>query len=399
MIAIGQMLQSALLVHVTGGRIETHFHVFGSLALLAFYRDWRVLVTATIVVYVDHLALGLWFPLSVYGAATATIWRSAEHAFWVIFEVGFLSMACHTGIRELRALAERSAALEDINRTLENRVRERTQALEASQLRLAQVAKFESVGQLAAGVAHEVKNPLATLLIGIEHLLETLPAGAPGIPTLLQDMQQAVRKADSVIKGLLDFSAPEKLELAAGDINASVEQALTLMKHEFVKRHVEVVRELAGPLPPVRFDRMKIEQVIVNLLMNASQAMPSGGTLTVRTSERQLRIPGLEQERRAGSLTRLEGRVVAIDVEDTGCGIPPKALARIFDPFFTTKPTGQGTGLGLTVSRKIVELHGGEIELVNRPGGGIRATVLFSALERPVESDASALAKPQSSLL
>ncbi len=151
MIAVGQMLQSALLVHVTGGRIETHFHVFGSLAILAFYRDWRVLMTGAAVVYVDHLALGAWFPLSVYGVAQASIWRSIEHAIWVMFEVVFLMVSCRTGIRELCAIAERQAEVEDVaeqlqktnaevmamshalqhtNRTLEARVQERTQDLQ-----------------------------------------------------------------------------------------------------------------------------------------------------------------------------------------------------------------------------------------------------------------------------
>ena len=137
MIAIGQMLQSALLVHVSGGRIETHFHVFGSLALLAFYRDWPVLVTASLVVYADHLALGVWFPLSVYGITQASMWRSVEHAFWVVFEVVFLTMGCRQGIRELRGIAEREAKLqgmtrrlEESNRELEQRVHDRTKELE-----------------------------------------------------------------------------------------------------------------------------------------------------------------------------------------------------------------------------------------------------------------------------
>ena len=136
-IAIGQMLQSALLVHVTGGRIETHFHVFGSLALLAFYRDWPVLITAGAVVYLDHLALGAWFPLSVYGVVSASIWRSLEHGVWVIFETVFLTMSCRTGIRELRQIAERHVALGDAatnlqeaNERLEARVEERTQELQ-----------------------------------------------------------------------------------------------------------------------------------------------------------------------------------------------------------------------------------------------------------------------------
>ena len=137
MIAVGQMLQSALLVHVTGGRIETHFHVFGSLALLAFYRDWPVLLTASAVVYADHLALGAWFPLSVYGVTEATIWRSLEHAFWVIFEVIFLVMAGRTGLRELLGIAEREVSLHDAtgamkeaNEMLELHVSERTHELQ-----------------------------------------------------------------------------------------------------------------------------------------------------------------------------------------------------------------------------------------------------------------------------
>jgi len=136
MIAVGQMLQSALLVHVTGGRIETHFHVFGSLALLAFYRDWSVLITAALVVYIDHLALGIWFPLAVYGVPAASIWRSVEHAFWVVFEIVFLAMSCRTGIRDLRAIADRqvrlqaaSEELQTANQVLEARVEERTQEL------------------------------------------------------------------------------------------------------------------------------------------------------------------------------------------------------------------------------------------------------------------------------
>ena len=173
MIAIGQMLQSALLVHVTGGRIETHFHVFGSLALLSFYRDWRVLMTASAVVYVDHLALGIWFPLSAYGGAAASIWRSVEHVYWVLFEDVFLMMSCRQGVDELSAIAERevrlhdtadqlqhsnneilamSKTLEDTNHSLESRVQERTEELMLAKQKLEmQVRELESLNQIMMG--------------------------------------------------------------------------------------------------------------------------------------------------------------------------------------------------------------------------------------------------------
>src|SRR5437868_10186497 len=111
-IAVAQMLMSALLISVTGGRIETHFHVFGSLVILSFYRDWRVLVPATIVVALDHFIRGVYWPYSVYGVLTASPWRSIEHAAWVVFEDIFLVISCLRSIREMRSIANRTAALE-----------------------------------------------------------------------------------------------------------------------------------------------------------------------------------------------------------------------------------------------------------------------------------------------
>src|SRR5262247_2088014 len=116
-IAVGQMLVGALLIHLTGGRIETHFHVFGSLAFLAFYRDWRVLIPATIVVALDHMLRGLFWPESVYGVFVASQWRWLEHAAWVVFEDVFLLMSCVRGLAEMRQTAERTAALEQEVRT------------------------------------------------------------------------------------------------------------------------------------------------------------------------------------------------------------------------------------------------------------------------------------------
>src|SRR5438552_949872 len=124
-IAAGQMLMSALLIHITGGRVETHFHVFGSLAILAFYRDWRILITASIVVYIDHLVRGYYWPQSVYGVLNASPWRAVEHAWWVGFEVAFLCIAIWQSIREMEAIAERQIKLESVNSKIEAEVKER----------------------------------------------------------------------------------------------------------------------------------------------------------------------------------------------------------------------------------------------------------------------------------
>ena len=132
-IAIAQMLMSALLIHVTGGRIETHFHVFGSLAFLAFYRDWKVLVSATVVVTLDHFLRGVYWPQSVFGELTASPWRWMEHAGWVVFENVFLIWSCLKGTEEIQSIADKQAALESTNELVEAQVRVRTAELNASQ--------------------------------------------------------------------------------------------------------------------------------------------------------------------------------------------------------------------------------------------------------------------------
>jgi len=253
--------------------------------------------------------------------------------------------------------------------------------LQATQLQLIQSAKFESVGQLAAGVAHEVKNPLAVILQGVTYLSRL------GVPTyndndvnlVLEKMQDAVTRADRVVKGLLDFSSPSAPEMVPAALNRVVEQALSLVQHELVRAHVTVVTELGKDLPPLKLNRNKIEQVFVNLFINAVQAMPEGGTLTIRTAAKTGSRPGPVVGGRKTGLRRSGETLVVVELEDTGTGIPEDKLDRVFDPFFTTKPVGQGTGLGLPVTRKIIELHGGRMDIRNRQAGGVRVTLTFTA--------------------
>ncbi len=252
--------------------------------------------------------------------------------------------------------------------------------IKSAQLQLIQAAKIESVGRLAAGVAHEVKNPLAVILQGVDYLSKNLPAHNSGdVETVISYTRDAVRRADAVIRGVLDFSVAKELELHPDDLNAVVEQSLLLVKHELDKHHITLVTELGQGLPQVRLDRNKIEQVFVNLFMNAIQAMLDGGTLSIKTFRRQIDPSEIRYkvgDRNGGRFMTRESAVVA-EVEDTGTGIPEEILSKIFDPFFTTKPTGKGTGLGLTVTKNIMELHGGEIDIRNRQGTGVKATLMF----------------------
>src|SRR5436190_12977116 len=145
-IAVGQMLVSALFIHLTGGRIETHFHVFGSLAFLAFYRDWRVLISASAIVAADHFLRGIYWPESVYGMALASKWRWLEHAGWVVFEDIFLIASCVQGVREMWEIAERQARLEAINERVEAEVIDRTRELKTSEERFRSLSASSPIG-------------------------------------------------------------------------------------------------------------------------------------------------------------------------------------------------------------------------------------------------------------
>jgi signal transduction histidine kinase len=236
--------------------------------------------------------------------------------------------------------------------------------LAATQLQLIESAKLETIGRLAAGVAHEVKNPLMTLTMVADYLAQVVPADEPEGPMMLQDMRDAIQRANRVITDLLDFSRPGDLTLANEDFHAIVERALSLVKLEINRHHIDVVRQFDESLPPLPVDKNKIEQVLVNVFMNAIQVMPQGGTLAVQTSVTPSDDGG------SGALT--------VEIDDTGPGIPDAHLTKIFEPFFTTKPSSQGTGLGLCVARQIVHLHGGTIALGNRAEGGARVTLVLN---------------------
>jgi signal transduction histidine kinase len=189
---------------------------------------------------------------------------------------------------------------------------------------------------------------------------------------VLEDMRIAIQRANTIIMGLLEFSMPGALSLTPVDVSHVVETSLTFLRHELASGSFNVECDFHSALPPVPVDRPKIEQVLIVLLTNALHAMPRGGTLTVRTGARIIDTGGVPSE------------VAVIEVDDTGHGIPEDQLPRLFEPFFTTKDMGKGTGLGLTVARKIVELHRGTLEVKNRPEGGVRATVTFP-LEKQIQ--------------
>jgi PAS domain S-box-containing protein len=252
------------------------------------------------------------------------------------------------------------------------------QELQAAQLQLIQAAKLESVGTLAAGVAHEVKNPLQTILMGLDYVANNVNRSDQNTLQVLSDMRDAVTRANTIIRELLQLSAAADFELREVDLNPLVEHSLWLVNNEVVASHITVVRRLGADLPRVRLDPGKMEQVFINLFLNALQAMSQHGLLTVTTRHRRFGAD-LNMNGPAFAEFKSGDPVVIAEVQDTGKGIPEANLPKIFDPFFTTKPNGVGTGLGLSVVKKIMDLHGGAIDIRNAALGGVVVTLILKA--------------------
>jgi PAS domain S-box-containing protein len=286
---------------------------------------------------------------------------------------------------ELQRATSESARSEEALRSALADLKRSHQELKATQLQLIQTAKLESVGTLAAGVAHEVKNPLQIILMGVDYLAKNVSTDNQNIPAVLDDMRNAISRADRIVRGLLEFSAAYRPEVKDEDLNAIVDSSVALVRFEAARSHIEIKKLLADSLPPLKLDKTKIQQVFINIFMNAIHSMPQGGTLTVGTYIRRLtEIDYDVGDRNIGHMRvgdtvdfKVGEIAVVAEVEDTGTGIPEDKLAKIFDPFFTTKAAGKGTGLGLTVVKKIVELHGGSIDIRNRPEGGVIVTLVF----------------------
>jgi signal transduction histidine kinase len=249
------------------------------------------------------------------------------------------------------------------------------QRLKAAQLQLIQSEKLECIGTLAAGVAHEVKNPLQTILMGVAYLAKNLPAVDDPLLMVLSDMREAVKRADAIVRDLLYLSVSRQIEMKEENLNAVLTHSLSFVNFDLARSRVQVRRELAPALPPIRLDKQKLEQVFINLFMNAIHAMPHGGELLLRTSGRIWPADGID----TSSKFQPGDAVVCVEVEDSGVGIPDDKLELIFKPFFTTKPNGLGTGLGLPVSKQIIDLHGGLIYLGRSSLGGARATIVLKA--------------------
>jgi signal transduction histidine kinase len=388
-IAVAQMLMGALLIHLTGGRIETHFHVFGSLAFLAMYRDWRVLIPATIVVALDHLLRGIFWPQSVYGVLVASQWRWLEHAAWVLFEDVFLIVSCRRSVIEMKEHAARTAALEQEVRTrqqAESVAAQYTRELEAAhetqrvngeqltllvdELRVTQraaEAATRAKSEFLASMSHELRTPLNAIILYSELLQEEAEENPQQIAVAdIQRIRSAGHQLLALINDILDLSKIEagKMTLAIErfDVSQMIAELRDTVDPLIEKNANTLTVRCADDVGTMAADLTKTSQILLNLLSNAAKFTRDGAvTLDVR---REL-VDGT--------------RSVLFTVTDTGVGMTPEQTAKIFDPFTqadvtTTRKYG-GTGLGLAIVSRFCRLMSGAVSVVSEPGLGSCFTV------------------------
>ena len=543
----GQILWSVLIIHLSGGRIEAHFHVLGSLALIAFYCDIKLLLYATFLVLLDHFVRDIYWPQFVDGVADLEWWRFAEHAGWVLFVDGFLIMGSLGGRNTLLRFCHRQAHMESIQEMMRARTREyefqveermatmqlimselaevqtqveierqrlfdilehmphgvfvldanhkplfaneasqeilgkriaqqeeydslseefqvyvkgtneiypeawlpAVQALQgrhahcddieiqrsdrrvplsvtASPIRdgngavvgavavfedvsereklqndLLQAQKLESIGQLAAGIAHEINTPMQYIGDNIhflgkgfaniscmlsfyeeifdEKLLEgelrdEIHAKARSlkldflkkkIPRSIDSVAEGVQAVSKIVRAMKDFSHPGMDEKTPTDINHAIQTTITIARSEW-KYIAELETDFDAELPMVPCFPGELNQVVLNMVVNAAHAIEE-------TSQKSDGTKGKIMLK-----TRTKGNWAEITIRDTGAGIPRTILDKIFDPFFTTKEVGKGTGQGLAIARSIItELHGGEIKVDSKEGQGTTFRLLL----------------------
>lgn len=279
-------------------------------------------------------------------------------------EIGALAESFDKMTVELRMANQK---LIEWGKTLEKKVEERTAEIRQMQTHLIQQEKLASLGKLAAGIAHEINNPLGGILIYSHLLLEDTKKEDPQYQNLEKIVKETTRCRD-IVKGLLQFARPKEPEVTQINVNSTLDNALLLLESQAIFQDIAIKKQYQDGLPPVVADKSQLQQVFINIILNAVDAMNGKGILTLKTNFSEGK------------------RFINIAISDTGHGIKERDRSRLFEPFFTTKEVGAGTGLGLAICYSIIQKHEGTIDVESEVGKGSTFTVKLP-LQRDIKNE------------
>lgn len=392
--ALAQGAWSGLLIHLSGGRIETHFHIFGSLAFLAFYRDWRVLLNFSVVAALDHFVRGVWWPLSVYGVAIESPYRWIEHGAWVIFEDIFLIISCSRGHRETHAVCERQAILEETNRAIERRVEERTCELETARYHLEKefeqhretqqereqlyrelvtASRIAGMAEIATGVLHNVGNVLNSVNVSANLVMQRLQNSRM---TNVARVSQVIARHEHNLAQFVTESEqgrkfPQLLEKLSHSLEAERDEQLQELSS--LQANISHINAIVTAQQTYARGGGTTESIELTDLMedalNVNEASLHRGEISIVRqfhsvptiiSDRHKLLQILvnlisnakhalcESDQEVPTLTLSvmgDNDSVRLQVSDNGVGIPPELMTRMFTHGFTTRESGHGFGL------------------------------------------------------
>ncbi|MGJ8645241.1 MAG: sensor histidine kinase [Luteolibacter sp.] len=250
-------------------------------------------------------------------------------------------------------------------------------ALQSAQQSIVRNAKMESINYLAAGVAHEIRNPLARINMTLPMLARSEAVSSDEkLTAAIETVRTSLKKADFIVRGLMQFASENRLKLEPLNIGDLIEETLGIMSSEL--SGIEVETDFADSLPPALIAREDFSQVLIAVLINAAQASGSGGSITIRTSLAIAENVPPDEGTRSGIRVRNDDEIVLVEIIDSGPGFSQETAEKVFDAFYTTKPADIATGMGLTISRKIMDLHGGLLRVGNRDDGtGARVSIIL----------------------
>ncbi len=394
-IAVAQGLTVAILIHLTGGRIETHFYVFVSLALLAFYRDWTVLLAMSLVIALDHFVRGVYWPQSVYGVAVASPLRFVEHTCWVLMEDLYLWMLCRQSLLEIWGNSERQAQLEVantemavVNTRLRDEIVERRRVQqELERAKDAAEAANRAKSEFLANMSHELRTPLNSVIGFSDVLVEKAFGPLNDEQTqYVTDILDSGQHLLSLVNDILDLAKIEagSMEINFGpvDVGRLVERSLQMFRERAIRSGIRLASRIDPNADHFAADERRLKQLLYNMLSNAIKFTNEGGEVRVDVE--------------------LNNGALELRVADTGVGVPGHLREKIFESFYqadsTLSKNAQGTGLGLAVARQIAELHGGTIHVESEPGEGSTFIVRLPSADDSDEADVS-LERIESSIM